>query len=244
MATSKLTAKVEKLLGTKITNDGDQAMLIKQQTLRRLVGILGMLLPLFVYFNIVISYGDWHILPAISHYYFTSSSVYFIIIISTLAIFLLIYKDKDPLDFYLSCGAGIFALCVLIFPTNNIVPDCAHNTKAFIITFLPDNNTRSTFHFIAAAVFLLCLDLMSFFLFTRSKFSPENRTQMKKWRNRVYRTCSLLMTLALIVPVLNKIGWIPDSYYDAHNLTFWVECVAIESFGISWLVKSEAILKG
>ena len=50
------------------------------------------------------------------------------------------------------------------------------------------------------------------------------------------------MTLALLVAFLGFLEVIPPAYYDAHNLTFWMEAIAIEAFGISWLIKGETIL--
>jgi hypothetical protein len=51
------------------------------------------------------------------------------------------------------------------------------------------------------------------------------------------------MVLALITIVLGLFHVIPDTYYKEHNLTFWMETVAVEAFGLSWLVKAEVILK-
>ena len=235
----------ETLFGMHITDVSDQPLLLKQRSLRRLVGILGMVLPILLYLTLRIGYGHQEELPSISHYYFTRASIFFIIIVSSLAIFLIIYKDNDPLDFYLSTGAGLFALCVLLFPTDNLVKCCANNPYPYIITFLKDDPARETFHFISAAIFLGCLDAMSFFLFTKSDKPKDKRRPRKIWRNRIYRTCSLIMTIALLVSFLGGYCKLifPKGYYDAHNLTFWMEAIAIEAFGISWLVKGETILR-
>jgi hypothetical protein len=37
--------------------------------------------------------------------------------------------------------------------------------------------------------------------------------------------------------------WIPEDYYKSHQLTFWMETMAVECFGFSWLVKGETIFK-
>lgn len=242
MAATGTQNKPATILGVKITNKGDQAGLMKQRSLRRLVGILGILLPVLLYLFLLFGYGHQQVLPSISHYFYTRASICFIIVVSTLAIFLLTYKDDDPIDFYLSSAAGVFALCVLLFPTDNLVEKCGNENFPYIITYLPDIPARKIFHFISAAIFLGCLDAMSFFLFTKSNEPKSKRGWKKIWRNRIYRVCSLFMTLALLVAFLGFLKVIPPAFYDEHNLTFWMEAVAIEAFGISWLVKGETIL--
>ena len=32
-------------------------------------------------------------------------------------------------------------------------------------------------------------------------------------------------------------------FYDANDLTFWMETVSVEAFGIAWIVKGEIVLK-
>ncbi len=229
-----------------ITSKADNPILLQQQTLRRLVGILGILLPILLYLYLRIAYGQVEELPSISHYFFTRASIFFIVIVSSLAIFLLIYQDKSPLDFYLSSAAGVFALCVLFFPTNNLVPDYGHPHPSYIITFLADKEPRKFFHFLSAAIFLGSLDAMSFFLFTRSDKPASQRSHNKRRRNRIFRTCSFFMTVALLVAFLCGFCGLfnADAWYEQHNMTFWMETVAIEAFGISWLIKGEVVLKG
>ena len=51
------------------------------------------------------------------------------------------------------------------------------------------------------------------------------------------------MIIALLVIFAGFLNWIPTPIYDENHLTFWMETVAIESFGFSWLVKGEALFK-
>jgi F0F1-type ATP synthase assembly protein I len=241
MTTNRAPNKIEQQLGLDFRDKNKQVWLTQQRTLRKLVGILGVLLPFLLYLFLLFGYDHHTVLPSVSHYFYTRASICFIIIVSLLAIFLLVYKGEEPVDFYLSSAAGVFALCVLLFPTDNLSANCTNNPYSYIITFLSDSPARKTFHFISAAVFLGCLDAMSFFLFTKSNCPPEKRRPEKKWRNRVYRTCSLFMTLALLVAFLGYLGIINESYYESNNLTFWMEAIAIEAFGISWLTKAELI---
>src|SRR5690242_2329856 len=95
-----------------------------QLTLRKAIGILGMALPPLLYFFLRF---DTHLtvpLDSISHYYYTRVCGIFIIIVSMLAVFLIVYKGKDPIDFYLSGAAGVCALLMLLFPTSNLADCC------------------------------------------------------------------------------------------------------------------------
>ena len=103
---------------------------------------------------------------------------------------------------------------------------------------------RAGLHYVSAAIFLSCLAGMSLFLFTRSNKSPEKRTPEKRIRNRIYRVCGVIMILAILGILAGVFGWIPDDAFDKYQLVFWFETIAIEAFGLSWLVKGEAILKG
>src|SRR5215212_7022677 len=88
----------------------DQTLLSQQNTLRILVGILGLLLPLLLYIGLFIFTNYARPLESISHYYFTRVSGIFVITVSFLAIFLIVYKGKEKIDFFLSTIAGLFAL--------------------------------------------------------------------------------------------------------------------------------------
>ncbi len=217
---------------------GDIA-LKNQNTLRRIVGSLGMLLPLLVYLFLEITDNFDPILPSISHYYFTRSASFFLIIVSLLAVFLLIYKGEDFIDYILSGFAGISALLMLIFPTDNL-KGLKYGGKfdAVAVTFFQQSEFRPKLHYGCAAIFLLCLAAMCLFLFTKS---GSYRTKRKKIRNKIYVACGIVMIAALLIAFLGFLEVINKDFYDAHNLTFWMETVSVEAFGFSWMVKGGVI---
>jgi hypothetical protein len=186
-------------------------------------------------------------LASVSHYYFTRAGSVFTIIVSLMAVFLIVYKGREPVDFYLSSAAGIFALCLLLFPTTNLTEQCCDSRMKYAITFIPTtalSGARAFFHYVSAGIFLLCLAYMSLFLFTKSATPVRQRGKNKKWRNRIYITCGIIMMAALLVILAGGfLDVIPSGIYNKHKLTFWMETVAVEAFGFSWLVKGEAILK-
>ena len=223
--------------------DENRPWLTSIETLMKLIGVLGMLLPILLWLFLYVSTGRIEELDSISHYFFTRSNPVFIIVVSLMAIFLMIYKRDQPIDFFLSFLAGLAALFVLLFPTDSIATSCCNVCDTQSMTFIQQNDFRVKLHYISAAVFLGILNYMCFFLFTKSDQLKTNRTPKKKRRNVIYIICGTLMLIALLVMFSYFLGIFPKEIYDTNNLTFWMETLAIEAFGFSWLVKGGFILK-
>ena len=221
----------------------DDIWLTRQNSLRKLIGVLGIALPFLLWLVIAIDSKYMTPMYSISHYYFTRASSVFVIVVSLLAVFLLIYKGKDPIDFYISSAAGLFALCVVLFPTNNISKICQDPDKLYSLTIMNDSTFRMVLHYIAAAIFLGCLAFMSLFIFTRSDMPKDKRGVQKRRRNRVFRTCGVIMVAAILIILSNIAGIISNETFSKYQLMFWMETVAVLAFGVSWLVKAEVILK-
>ncbi|MBN8666222.1 MAG: hypothetical protein J0M30_01885 [Chitinophagales bacterium] len=234
---------LEKTLHLDFRNENEQIWLTNQNSLRILIGVLGILLPLLLPLVIWIDIGYWKPLYSISHYYFTRSSPVFIIIVSLMAIFLLVYKGKKPIDFILSSLAGVFALILVVFPTDSISFVCRDPDHLYSLAIYPDNSFRAVVHYVGAAIFLGSLAAMSLFLFTKSDKPPHLRGVQKRRRNRVFRTCGVIMVLALLVILANPLKIISNEDFEKYHLMFWMETVAVWAFGTSWLVKAEVILK-
>lgn len=214
-------------------------------SLRKIIGVLGMALPLLLYGGLAIFCGITSPLPSISHYYYTRVDSIFIIVISLMAIFLIVYKGKEPIDFWVSSIAGIFAFCVLLFPTDNISTPCIIGKDA-AVSCLENNDFREYFHFISAAIFLLSLAYMALCLFTQSDKIPSKRGYPKIMRNRIYRTCGVVMILAILVVAIGMQTFYPiisPTFYEANHLTFWMETVAVEAFGVAWFIKGDTFWK-
>jgi len=222
--------------------DENTIWLTNSLTLRKVIGILGMSLPLLLFVFMYIDNGLSHPLQSISHYYYTRVASVFVVILSILAIFLIIYKGKEPIDFFISLTAGLFALCVVFFPTDNIAEPCC-NQFPLSVTTLKNSPFREGFHYISAGIFLGCLAYMSLFLFTKSDKSQQERGSKKIIRNRIYRVCGVFMIAAILVIGAGYFELISKTFYDSNQLTFWMETVAVESFGLSWLIKGETLFK-
>jgi hypothetical protein len=216
--------------------------LTSQRTLRRLIGVLGIALPLLLILVVYIDAGYYYPLDSISHYYYTRANSIFIIVVSLLAIFLLIYKGFSLRDFLLSSAAGICALLLILFPTSSITDVCYDIEKKYSITIIAASNGRIILHYVSAAIFLSSLATISIFSFTKVNPDLKKKTTKKKIRNGIYIGCGIVMICALLVIFMRflEIG-IPKAYYDEHHLTFWMEAIAVESFGISWLIKGKTL---
>lgn len=221
-------------------NTGDIA-LKNQNTLRKIVGALGMLLPLLLFLFLWADSGFNTILPSISHYYYTRASGIFLIVLSMLSVFLLIYKGEEIQDFYASVIAGTSSLLLLLFPTGNLDIKGYETFWPVSVTHLNTCAFREGFHYFSAGVFLLTLAYMSAFLFTKSNVAPSKRTDMKIVRNRIYRVCAALIVIAIAFVAVSA-KFLPE-FHEKYCITFWMEVIAVEAFGFSWLTKGKAILE-
>lgn len=225
-------------------SDDNKIWLQSSLTLRKTVGAIGILLPLLLYFILYFSSAYIKPLPSISHYFFTKSGTAFVCTLSLLGVFLIIYKGKEKIDLVMSLIAGIAALFIAFFPTDNLTTICCDHSKFYATTIISVSKTREIIHYVAAASFFLSLAYMSFFLFTKSNLPPHLRSQNKKLRNKLYRICAILMVLSIITILLwGFLEIFPKDIYEKYQLTFWLEVIAIESFGFSWLVKGETLFK-
>jgi len=86
------------------------------------------------------------------------------------------------------------------------------------------------------------MGVMSLFQFTKSNSDGTNMTLNKIKRNRMYRICGRVIfgSLGAAFPVL----LIPSvrEGTEGFRLLYWLESLMIRAFGISWLVKGEALL--
>ena len=83
---TKIPNKLTKAMNVDFTND-NSLWLSDGKTLRKLIGILGMALPLLLFFFLYIDNGHSHPLESISHYYYTRVSSIFVGILTILGIF-------------------------------------------------------------------------------------------------------------------------------------------------------------
>jgi hypothetical protein len=222
-------------------SDDDKLLLTQQKSLRKLIGVLGFFLPWILLAMHNVFSGCDHPMESISHYNFTRVSTFFVISVSLTGIFLIIYKGKGVADFILSTLAGVCALLLLLYPTDNIEQV---DMQYSVLRDLAPNEFRVKFHYVVSGIFLLSLAAISAFIFT--KWKKENgKTKEKELRNIIFYACAAIMFLSVLTIVyflqIQGDAEVERRFVAAH-MTFWMETTAVCAFGISWLVKGEAVL--
>ena len=209
-------------------------LVISYMTIRRAIGVLGILLPSILVISSYTTEGCQHIQESISHYYYTKMGDVFVGILCAVGLFLITYKGYKSDRFFTNL-AGIFALGIAFFPTSNIEDVLCRLYQ------LEPSKLKETIHYVSAALFFVTLAYISIFLFTKS---TGEKTLEKIYRNRIYRVCGVVMivSIAMIAVVHFLLSEdFKNSFYH-YKPVFWLESLALWAFGISWLVKGEVIL--
>lgn len=209
-------------------------LLISYKTLRKAVGILGITLPLTLIIGSRFIGKCDLIQHSISHYYYTIMGDVFVGTLCAFGIFLITYKGYTKTDNVASNLAGLFAICIALFPTyeNSDFQCCIYN--------LPINDFRTGVHYGSAALFFIALAFMSFFLFTKSS---GDKTPQKIIRNRIYRICAIVIVMSIILIFMYHNITSIQNKFSEYQVVFWLESIALFAFGFSWLVKGEALFK-
>lgn len=205
-------------------------MTINKLWLKRIIkwaGFLGMILPWISLIGAIIVSNATGV-PAAFWSTLSISATYYICpaltgILTAASIVLMCYSGYDLRDNIITSITGVFGLMVVLFPCN-----CTVSGEIVGFFQLPVA-ISNIIHCISACAFFILLSINSLFLFT---LGEENPTKQKKIRNIVYRVCGIGMLCALALMV------IPVSFFAK---TFIVEAIALTFFGISWLVKGQAL---
>jgi hypothetical protein len=197
-----------------------QPELVSYMRLRRVVGILGVSMPIVL--------GAWgllllqppHLLPSLSDYYGIRPRDAFVGFLFTISWFLYTYEGYDWRDNLAGTLAGIFGLGVALFPDNG-------------------PGLEPTIHYSCAAAMFLLLAYFSLALFTRTGGNP---TSQKLVRNRVYRICGTVIVACIALMGLYKLAGSPPAL-ARWGAVFWLETFSLWAFGFSWFVKGETFWK-
>ncbi|MDI6800364.1 MAG: hypothetical protein QMD53_06890, partial [Actinomycetota bacterium] len=102
--------QVTSLLRTKVPDP-----VISYKNLRRLIGILGMLLPLVCYLGGRL-FSGLTLQRSISFYYYTNAGDLFVGLLVAVAMFMVTYQGYEVIDDVVSSVIGFMALGIAIFP--------------------------------------------------------------------------------------------------------------------------------
>jgi len=189
-------------------------------TLRRVIGLMGVLFPAVLAVGCVLMRDCTKLLPSISAYYDTVMGDVFVGVLFTIGWFLFSYKGYENADDIAGDLACLFALGVALFPTNSSQP-WVHNMHLFF-----------------AASLFTTLAYFSLVLFTKSDGSPTPR---KKTRNKIYQTCGWVMLACIVLILIEKKLLVDWDWLQNLKPTFWLETFALWAFGISWMTKGKLL---
>lgn len=234
----------------------DRQYFINYQAQRRIVGLIGLLLPFLLMFRGFAEFG-LQIPSSVSAYIYTDADVLLTAGLGAVGIFLLAYRGPDGEDWKHGTVAGIGALGVAIFQTDApaLLPEQARcfagvvtEGKAIIhegcnpgLGIMLAENTPLHFvlHFVCAGIFLLTLGCLALFRFTKSDKPKSEWSASKHRSNRLYQICGIVIFLMIALVGLDGLLDLA-TVLNWPSLVFWLEAVAVWAFGIAWLVKGKA----
>ncbi len=204
----------------------EQSLVISYLTLRKAVGFLGLMLPVFLLVGGLLV-GCHCVKNSISDYYDSPLRNELVGILFAIALFFFSYNGYDRRDRYAGLLAGICAIGVALFPATS-------------------GGWVAGAHYAFAGVLFLTLAYFALFLFTES--DTDTPTPRKKTRNAVYVASGVVMIVCLVSIAAYKIATYEDWLSETSCLArakpvFVLESVLLWAFGWSWLIKGEAILK-
>jgi len=205
---------------TMSNTDTERRLFVSHLTLRRVVGALGVLLPIVLALWGFVLLGRLEIQPSISDYYGLRTRDGFVGILFVVAWFLFAYKGYERRDDIAGDLACLFALGVAALPNSG-------------------SRWEMALHFISATALFLVLSYFSLVLFTKSG-GPT--TPRKRTRNRIYKSCGVIM-LACIALIAIYYWWLDGTSIAKLKPVFWLESFALWAFGCSWFVKGEMLLR-
>ncbi len=212
----------------------EESLLSSYLAMRRLIGVLGILLPLIVVVGGLIQHEPI-IQHSISGYYYTNMRDFFVGLLSGVALFLISYKGYEKIDDFTTKMSGVCALGMILFPTAMY---SEHVIRVGILQM--DNHVSEFIHLFFSALFFLSLSYNSIFLFTRRH--PGVMGREKKRRNVIYRVCGIIMLLSIVcISVYTyalKGTWVSQFYP-----VLLLESIGLFAFGVSWIVKGNTLLR-
>jgi hypothetical protein len=147
------------------------------------------------------------------------------------------------------CAIGFFNLCARGYEWRDeaagIVSALCALGCAFCPTFPPGGGTPfqerlGTLHNYFAEVFFITLAVMCLALF-RSTAANRTPTRNKRRRNAVYTICGIVMAACGVVDFICH-GMRPIPHIGPLGSIFCCEAIALEAFGVAWLVKGKTFL--
>jgi hypothetical protein len=204
---------------------GRTTLVLSYLGLRRAVGVIGMALPFVLAVGGLLRDGTG-LQRSISHYYYTGMRDVLVGSLCAMAVFLYSYRYDRP-DAVAGLVAAVSAVGVALFPT----------TRGDRLVSAAD--PVGVVHLLCAAAFFLTLAWFCLGLFTRT-YPDRPPTRRKRLRNVVYRVCGVTIVVGVALVAVTPL--LPAEWVAAVHPVFWLESLAVEAFGVAWLVKGRTLL--
>src|SRR4030042_5272334 len=189
-------------------------LVISYLTIRRAIGILGILFPLVLVFGTIVFGGTENIKSSISSYYHTNMRDFFVGLPCAVALFLFSYKGYEKKDDIAANLGALFSLGVAFLPTStdDLIPG--------------RNPIIGRLHLISAALFFIVLTYFCLFLFTKT--DKRELTRRKQKRNMLYKICGYTM-LGCIFLIAVYLLILEDKYSKLkdYDPIFWLESLSL-----------------
>jgi hypothetical protein len=241
----------------KVTRDKNKnALIINYMTLRKLIGWMGVTLPIVVYL------GNWLIFThqvgsclipssnvpySLSGYYYTHMRGVFTGTFWALGLFLVAYNGYEIWDQVVTTFAGLAAIGIATFPTappTKFLAEQAGTCGPRIpVTYTSSMHQSGVSYVHQGSLFVLLATLFVMALrFTKTDKAAQKTEQelrRKKRNNRFY-------VISAVGIFAGGVGALIQNFLTATQKAqtpwlFWFEMVAIFSFGLAWFVKGEAL---
>jgi heme A synthase len=202
---------------------------LSQRAHRRVIGALGVLMPMLLYLLAAIRPTDglphWDLLDSVSAYYYTGAVGVFVGVLFALSLFLFTYRGYKGVlaDRIVGAMGGAAALVVALFPT--AAPGGLSEPAWW-------SKTTGVVHYVAAVVLFFAFILFAVWLFRKSNIpNRRDRPREKRYRDALCLACGLIMIVCVLWAASSSITDAP---------IFVPEAIAIVAFAVSWLIKGNA----
>ncbi|HEX7846188.1 MAG TPA: hypothetical protein VF476_10345 [Chitinophagaceae bacterium] len=220
--------------------EADNDLVFSYLTMRNLIGISGILLPIVLYFFTHRGDEDKRIEPSISDYYYTSHGDVLVVLLSVLGVFLFTYKGYTWIEKALTTIAAVCAIGIGFSPTATSAANSLsiHKARETVPQLGP-----LPVHFIFAATFFIAVAIISLKFFPKkdkhSLLRINGKLTQKAKRNRTYKICGWTILACLTVMILYFL--VEPAFVKDFPVVLVFESIAIWAFGISWLTKGETL---
>jgi len=218
----------------------DPKLRFDQRRLARVVGVIALGMP------VVLGLGGLvlgRFRNALSGYYYEPIVLgdFFVGCLIAIGALLMAYRGWTPKVAQLATLAGLASIVVALVPMAGWITDCREYGAEGICTDPVAMYPTAGYwiHAGGAGVLFAILSFFCLFVFTKVPEGQAAPTPAKRRRNLIYRLSGVIIALCAIS--IGAGDLIAGSWWNARNMTFWMEAVILTAFGVSWLVQGRAL---